>query len=104
MAVAIFGAPDVRWTGLARLCIRLESIVTRRVREELDVEEFGAVGFRGPGTGSAEPASAATIDMVGIIRMLAFRDRDYSDCEDGQNSREVEKELLHPQTSCVFRS
>ena len=42
--------------------------------------------------------------MVGIIRMLAFRDRDYSDREDGQNSREVEEEILHRKTSCIFRS
>jgi len=87
MAVAVFGAPDVRWIRLARLRIRLESMVTRRVREELDVQGFGAVGFRGSRrTGTTKPASAGTIDMVGIIRMLAFRDRD---------SREVEEEILH---------
>jgi len=88
VTVPVLGAPYVRWTGLARLRIRLESMVTGRVHVELDVEEFRAVGRRGARTGPTEPAPAATFRLV--LMPLAFGDCD-GDREDGQSG----EELLH---------
>ena len=67
MAVAIFGAADVSSSGLARLHIGLEMMVSGRIRVELDVHGRAAVGRRGPVTCPLEFFSATPVGLVVAI-------------------------------------